>query len=84
MTAAEFGAIRRAARVARGNDADARNHGKIARRLEERDKFCPTAARHRRSEYVYKGRADAIRYAILVAINSPYATLLPHQSRRTP
>jgi hemolysin activation/secretion protein len=87
---AAFGAIRRAAKVARSNDKEANMHGQIVRRMVENDPDCiyvdhsKTCSQHRRSQYTHRQRAESVRFAIRAAIKSPWLIIEPHQSRREP
>jgi hypothetical protein len=85
-----FGALRRAAAVARGNDGEALRHGQIALRMLQHDPDCvyeghnKTYSQHRRSEQRHKQRAESVRFAIRAAIKSPWLMLEPGQTRREP
>jgi hypothetical protein len=85
-----FGAIRRAAAVARGNDEEARRHGEIVSRMLANDPQCkykdhnPTCDQHRRSQYVYKQRAASVRFAIRSAIKSQWLMHEDGMTRRHP
>jgi hypothetical protein len=87
---AAFGAIRRAAIVARRNDEEAHKHGVIWRRMVDDDPKCifadhnKTCTGHRRSQAAHRQRAESIRFAIRAAIQSPWLMIEPGMSRRDP
>ena len=88
--AAAFGAIRRAAIIARRNDEEAHKHGVIWRRMVDDDPKCifadhnKTCTGHRRSQAAHRQRAESIRFAIRAAIQSPWLMIEPGMSRRDP
>lgn len=85
-----FGALRRAAKVARSNDEECRHHWAIVNRMIANDPKCvyqdhnKTCDQHRRSAYVHAERAKSVRFAIRAAIKSQWLMLEPWQTRREP